>query len=180
MPRSEQFQSKFQVLQDNYITNLPKKLDTIDNCWSMLNNINWDIDRLYQLQMAVHQMAGSAGNFGLKELSEHAKTLDEILSEFIKFEKMPNSDQKDQANTCINKMLESVGVVHEEEHDGLSNNHVGTKILIIDDDDDQAQILKLLCEELGCVATTTNTLKSAPDQILDDVPDLILLIQSDS
>lgn len=175
MPRSREYQEKYQDLRASYLSKLPKQLDMIDNGWSMLNNINWDHAKLENIQRAVHSIAGTAGSFGLTELSNNAFQLDEILRKFVQQRNIPDNATKIKAYSYIQSMLENAGVTSKLPHVEDLNATNATKVLIVDDDEDQASFVELLCFELGCA---TKTLKSPSEVALyvkEEVPDVILM-----
>lgn len=175
MPRSEEFRKQYLSLQEVYLDRLPKKLDAIDNDWSMLNNINWSFERLKKMQHVVRQLAGSAGSYGLKPLSKEAQILDSMIIECLTLKQIPNFELKNKMSTCIKKMYENAGIINDPPVEEHSDAHTGKKILIIDDDREQTQLLELLCKQLNCSATSINTLKEASSHIKKNIPGLILI-----
>ena len=72
---------KINQLKVAYIESLSDKLADINSSWLEITNEN-DVDiQLENLRVNCHKLAGSAGSYGLKEISNSARTLDKLCNE---------------------------------------------------------------------------------------------------
>ncbi|MBF0590297.1 MAG: diguanylate cyclase [Magnetococcales bacterium] len=70
----QKVQEKLEAARHSYAAKLPAKLDEIDAQWHALADDAWDEERFGLLHRMVHTICGSAGTFGLPEVSQTART----------------------------------------------------------------------------------------------------------
>lgn len=67
-------------LRLKYVDSLPDKRDRIKRNWADVQSGGWRTDGVARLKLEVHRLAGSAGSYGLDELSGCAARLDGTLT----------------------------------------------------------------------------------------------------
>jgi HPt (histidine-containing phosphotransfer) domain-containing protein len=78
---SPQAQAMKQKLLGRYIDSLPAKQAELAEAWQSARSQNTASQGLSQLKSLAHRLAGSAGSYGLGELSEAALALDRVLAD---------------------------------------------------------------------------------------------------
>lgn len=74
---SQDLQARLQALRDDFATQLPARIASIERAWqSRAEAIPEDLRELYR---KVHSLSGAAGTFGLPELGEQARRLEDTL-----------------------------------------------------------------------------------------------------
>ncbi len=75
--RKKSIAAKLQALQQRFITELPARLDDIDQAWQACQQTE-SSDLLHRL---VHSLAGSAGTFGCTRLGERSRELELLIQQ---------------------------------------------------------------------------------------------------
>ncbi|VUD53706.1 CAI-1 autoinducer sensor kinase/phosphatase CqsS [Thalassocella blandensis] len=175
MSQPRDYQEKYQSLRDSYMAKLPMQLDMIDDGWSKLNNIQWDPNQLKKLQRIVHSIAGTAGSFGLEDLSHNAEQLETILNDFSKSSSIPDNATKIKVYAFIQSMFDCIGMSSNLPTVEDLNASQALQVLIVDSNEEQASYLELLCFELGCSTKVANSLEDVKQHVHRAVPDVILI-----
>lgn len=175
MTQSQEFQEKFEDLRASFLAKLPQKLDTVDTAWSMLNNVNWDKHQLGNLHRIVHSISGTSATFHMEALAQTAARLDKALGALIENNQIPNNASKTNIEQLIQQLYEHSGIVSDLPEVSDIPVSAWIKVLIVDDDEEQARYLELLCQEMGCITTTLSSPKEVADEVRREVPDLILM-----
>jgi chemotaxis protein histidine kinase CheA len=71
---------EFQKLRTEFRGSLPAKLKRLRSLWERIDCEEPDADALEILKREVHTMAGSAGSFGLPQVSKFAAAAEEALA----------------------------------------------------------------------------------------------------
>ena len=79
---SSEIQLQLNQLRQDYIDRLPDKLQTIAVCWQQLSAY-WETDTADRLYRLVHTLTGSSATFGLTNLSETARQLEQLLQQSL-------------------------------------------------------------------------------------------------
>ena len=109
---SSSTQKKISKLKDDYIASLPDKLENLNKFWQEIVNESSDSSHLESLRVSSHKLAGSAGSYGLKEISNTARTFEKKCAEFMKAEKQ----EPEITETLEQCYQELVSVIQEEIH----------------------------------------------------------------
>ena len=80
-------QQKISKLKDDYVASLPDKLENLNKSWQENFNESCDSSHLESLRVSSHKLAGSAGSYGLKEISNTARIFEKKCADFIKSKK---------------------------------------------------------------------------------------------
>lgn len=90
-------------LKQYYLSKLPDKITAIELGWQEYL-VKPDVEKLLVLYRQTHNMSGSAGTYGYKELSDIAKKIDKIL----RAQSNIDSENKDKITALIAE-LKAVG-----------------------------------------------------------------------
>ncbi|VUD56305.1 Transcriptional regulatory protein WalR [Thalassocella blandensis] len=176
MTRSEKIEEKLALLREKFNAELPIQLNTVDDIWSRLTNIQWDSAKLGKLHQIVHQLAGIGGSFGYTELTKAARELDVMLRTLVSQNSAPEAQVKKQIAQQIVALTKAAGVPDKVNHlANITSLSLNRKILIVDDDGNQADLLKSMCQELGCHVTVLNSPGMLDQQLKIEVPDAIIM-----
>jgi HPt (histidine-containing phosphotransfer) domain-containing protein len=90
---SNEFLLALHVQRTAYLRALPAKVDMIEALWSAFLRDGRDEGRLEEAERHAHSIAGSAGTFGLQELSLKGRVLELLLQDLAGYEgKAPAED----------------------------------------------------------------------------------------
>jgi|688.fasta_scaffold885515_2 HPt (histidine-containing phosphotransfer) domain-containing protein len=96
---TQNFQQQMIALRRYYTSQLPDKVIAIDDAWRDYLE-NPEPDKLRVLFRQTHNLSGSAGTYGYKDISNIAKKLDKIL----RTNKSLNDENKEQISTLITQL----------------------------------------------------------------------------
>lgn len=83
-PRNQEYQrlsKEFEALRAEYRSGMPAKLEKLGTLWSRLASGSAGVQAVAELLLELHGIAGSAGSFGLPQLSEAAHAAETFLAE---------------------------------------------------------------------------------------------------
>lgn len=177
MAHSQKFEERMNLLREKFKSELPGQLNSIDEIWSRLRNVQWDQDKLEKMHNIAHQLAGIGGSFGYVELTKEARELDVTLRALVEERGVPDVSLKEQISQRIAKVKQAAGL--SENSTALTivggSLKLNKKVLIVDDDVKQVGILSALCLEVGCQVFVLNS-PSLLDQYLErETPDIIIM-----
>jgi HPt (histidine-containing phosphotransfer) domain-containing protein len=92
-------------LKQYYLSKLPSKIDAIESAWQDYLS-DPTAEKMQTLYRQAHNMSGSAGTYGYKEISDIAKKMDKIL----RGETHLSSERKDKVTALIAQLR----VVHKK------------------------------------------------------------------
>ena len=100
---SSNAQQKISELKEAYINALPDKLADLNRSWLAVINESSDPAHLESLRVNSHKLAGSAGSYGLKEISNSAREFEKVCNEALKSSIM-EKDIKDRIEISYKKL----------------------------------------------------------------------------
>tara|TARA_R110002167_G_scaffold362718_1_gene582209 strand:+ start:1136 stop:3550 length:2415 start_codon:yes stop_codon:yes gene_type:complete len=180
---SESYEQQLAKLKQEYVETLPKKLQDITSAWEHLQFVNWDSKKLAKLKIFSHDLVGVGANLGFPDINTSAKRLDDQLSS-LKSE-AANQDQRTEISRHLTELAKSINNAVKSYQpstgDGKTSSLVKTNeskkatVAIIEDDQVQANFLKLSLQKQGYVVETFNSPSAfASDQNRTHI-DLIML-----
>lgn len=78
----QDIQARLQVLRDDFAAQLPQRIGAIEHAW--LSRTAATPDALHELYRKVHSLAGAAGTFGMSDLSDQARRVEDDLRPLLK------------------------------------------------------------------------------------------------
>ncbi len=99
---------KLEVLRQSFLQQLPGRLDEIDTHWKG-RVVPGDPKELSTLHRLVHSLTGTSGTFGLMELSEYSRTVEQQLKSLVQNDSPLNAETWEHLGTLL-AGLRSYGV----------------------------------------------------------------------
>ena len=180
------FQEKLQSFAAMYAEKLPNKISEIEKVWQRLQN-EWDQNDLVVMHRLVHNLSGSGKTFGFAELSIKARILEQNLKRIAQSsyaidqtEHLEINNQIVALNQASKRGDASQAPVHLT---SVVTNDISSfdllnpikKIIIVDDDEEAAQEIKLQLEYYGHNVDCFKQIDAFRTAILDN-PDAIVLM----
>ncbi len=94
-------------LRAAYAASLPARLITIEDCWQRLKGSTANSEIATELGTELHQLAGSAGSFGMAELGEAAARAERLLNDADNFDDRGFRQDFDTACSEIEALIRS-------------------------------------------------------------------------
>ena len=142
------------VLRDKFARQLPAKLDDINLHFQRLNPANWQPPDAVALHHLLHALTGSAGTFGMKPVSDAARTMETRLSALLMAVSAPNTSEWQTLNADREHLVKISHIHLQSDAPSLmppTQPHFDRSPLIhlVEDDPAQADHLSLALREEG-------------------------------
>ena len=92
MTGPDRFRATMVEAQNRFAAGLPERLRQIERGWVGLPDGGWEAERFRLLHRQVHNLAGSAGTFGLDAVGEAAMDIERLLTPFLEEGAAPSPD----------------------------------------------------------------------------------------
>lgn len=159
-------QEKMRVLREAYASQLPEKIQQVEDTWEELSPESWSDETLQTLHRMVHSLTGSGATFGFPELSNVARVLEGSLKELVNLKVTPSVEQRAKVNLQIADLRQTA--LNPPDVGGAQELAVvlpsfpepgGTRqIFIVENDDAVSQELALQLNHFGYEVQTFNRL----------------------
>lgn len=161
-------QDKLLELKRLYAQKLPDKIDAIEKITHNLLNRKWDSTLLKELHRIAHTLAGSGGSFGLGDVGQKAKVLEDLTQTLIKNSEKPTQEVelnlkrsvKDLKQVSIDAVNDTSSPAKDPPKEPIADVQKKHVVLMTDDD----QIVEDLKHQLDAFGYRIQWLKS-PQQI---------------
>ena len=191
--------TSLQALQSQYVSNLPARLDEVQTLWDRWTaHAGRDAAACEALHQCVHKISGSAGIFGLPELSMAARAMEQQVSEAMRLDAGRWADVfEDMASAHLHMQVlarAAYGQVPAEGGDGpaVCTDGVGVeavaqkqlagvapavpwRVLLVDDDEPLLQAHATILREVGMSVMTLCHPDQTPAAVRLFEPDVVLL-----
>lgn len=184
---SPELQEKLNALRKMYLQQLPERRKEILNLWEDIPTMSNPESGIETLRNLVHRLSGSAGTYGLPDLSNIAKTLEYSLDEFPsrlssrEHEKMHSIHEGLMAlDDVIQHYLQFKDRVPAQDkeiplQEEKKNKKKTPKILFLDIDGEFTQEAKTIFESYGYKLDTTSDTASFEKHILQGLYDAAII-----
>lgn len=171
-----------QQLEAEFNEKLPSYIEKVQNSWSQLSFVNWDVKLAGSLQYYCHKLAGSTGTYGYSKLAANLRQIEHILATTIATPENIKSEQLSELNQKVEALSEALAMKEQTARltafDGAAAPTTAQDALtiwIIDDDEETGQFIKALLQQTAHDAHYFSSIDSAlsVDETLN--PDLIFL-----
>ena len=115
MPASPDIQDKLAALLKNYRSQLPTRLQEIDELWNQVCERGEMGDPGRELYRLVHSLAGSGASFGFSELSKKAKDFENCLKPYCDNGSPLDEAAQQQLNPSRTSLYDELNRVFSEE-----------------------------------------------------------------
>jgi PAS domain S-box-containing protein len=106
LPSPDLIRSHLEHLQREFAGRLPARLDDIRHRHARLGASGWATQEVEILHRLVHSLTGSAGTFGMRNLSETARQVEAHLARMLRQDEAPDPDEWDAIGEGIERMAE--------------------------------------------------------------------------
>lgn len=101
-------QEMLQLLRQNYVANLPGKLNQIEIIWQDLQQAGWKIEIVQKLHMMVHKLAGSGASYGFPTLSEVARNLEVYMEGSLEDQAPPDAEWQSKLGQMLANLKQAM------------------------------------------------------------------------
>jgi diguanylate cyclase (GGDEF)-like protein len=115
-------QEKIEALREKYKKELPSKFFEISNLFEKYETKGFDHEGFEKFYRLVHNLVGSGATFGLMNVSEKARALDDILKPYIVEQKLPSIKNNLKIKITLNMLARVCTAKHLE----TSSTHIQT------------------------------------------------------
>ncbi len=124
------FEDHLKKLKNQYLIQLPEKINAIKDDWSILKK-EWKHEYITQLHRNVHNLIGTSGTFGLSNLSTMAREIETLLKPFMheSIQQMNNVESKQNIEQKIIALTTIIEGIQTE-----ANNESTSKPSLIADE----------------------------------------------
>lgn len=84
---TQEFQKQLEALRQRFIGGLPERAQHLENIWGYLRHMNWSTQGFSALQQFVHKQSEAGATYGLPELRDAARELENFLAELQELER---------------------------------------------------------------------------------------------
>lgn len=180
---SEAAKERMAKLKANYHQSLGNKLFELRRAWDRIEASKWSEERLLDLQLQVHRLAGSAASYGYRAISDIATRIDLLITD-VEQERRDQAWRSDVTNEFITLTSQlataarSEPGAHEAAHGavygGLRRKATNTSIYLIDSDQEGADHLAAQLAARGFPVTLFTNPQAALRAAMKDQPAMVI------
>jgi len=172
---------EMKTLRESYAAELPEKLSSIDDAWEAFDCGKGDPEQLESIYHMVHDLAGSGGTFGLKDLSIAARNLEMLIKDLID---SGHSLSQEHLKKIKSLMTELHSAAAEPKELGgelgqvvlkTSGEQKNRRIFVVEDDKHLAKELDLQLRHAGYEVSVLGTPEGLKDKVDTTPPAAILM-----
>ena len=167
---------EMKTLRESYAAELPVKLSYIDDTWEAFDCGKGDPEQLESIYHMVHDLAGSGGTFGLKDLSIAARNLEMLIKDLIDSGHSLNQEHRKKIKSLMAELHSAAAEMKElggelgqvvlKTSGELKNRHV----FVVENDKHLAKELDLQLRHAGYEVSVFDT----PEKLKENVEKRIL------
>lgn len=181
---TEDTSRRLQELRQRYFASLPTRRREIAEALGELHATNWSMNSLRELHRRLHMVVGAAGSFSHAELRDPLLPIEEYLGALLDGGLLPSVQDRSLISTQVEEiiaLMQSEDALHTEKplmvpHRGDPSPRIGSqRILIVDDDLEQARHLALQLEAHGVPARVLTRLDTMEAALDEELPAAILM-----
>lgn len=167
-------QETLQALRREYAASLNQKIATIESqCRALARE--WDSEPARLLQENTHQLAGSAGSYGFREVSRVAAELDGLLRTLLENEPSDPTAQSTELTHLIDGLKVAAEAIPARARAFIATGDAQSTVFVVDDDDEVNRLLQLNLEHHGFQVRIFNKLDGLFQAIQETRPDLLVM-----
>jgi HPt (histidine-containing phosphotransfer) domain-containing protein len=106
---SDDIENELEAFNADYRRTLPERLGEIDALWTDLRHGPVSRERMHPLLRGLHAIAGSAGTFGLPQLSEAAAAAEDFLEPFCERASLPDGTERERFEHLLADVRQAAG-----------------------------------------------------------------------
>jgi len=177
-------QSKMEKLRDDYQHKLPHDIRHIRALWKNLLYVKWDNKAFLLFHRLVHNLAGSAGTYGFTEIGALASRLVTQLQALEETHAPPGDRERSRISGGLERLEQMLDLPQQLEVLEAGANLTpapaelpgrATRVLMLEDDTDQAEVVQLYLEHHGYEVRVIDTAEALPGALDVQIPDFMLV-----
>lgn len=145
--------AKLAKLQEAGKAMLPQRIEAIGDLWRQMQTDGWSNAHANQLHCLAHSLAGSAGTFGARAISNAARALELAIIPLARQESFPDDATLQSLNQVVTKLentaIDAIPTVADTPRDKTKHRKDGDLIYIVEDDAPVAEMLATHLKEAG-------------------------------
>jgi len=169
------------LLQQEYCSELPDRLQEIEDAWSSYQSSGWEQVELKQLHFYIHRIVGSAATFGFSQLSESTQSIEQTLIKQIQPRTIPTKELQQKLSEQISLLQQQAkpNSVDVELNSLIKKTEKKDSeqplIYLLEDDQSLAKKLALQLSTYGYEIQVFFNTQSILDATRKQVPDLYIV-----
>ncbi len=182
---------KFERIREIYVESFPKKIQSLRNCWAVLNEATILNEPLAELRTEVHKIAGSSGSHEFNEIHMLAKNVESKLLGVIEAKADWDANKDDIGNFVqqLVDLLETTMLNYnfsedEQDHiprlDVLQLSHRELVIFIVSHRSVELSLLSSILETRGFTVIAFSTMERAQAMSKTVAPSIVVLDLGDA
>ena len=168
MVSNDELQQQLAALRVAYSEQLPAKLQALQQHWQNLQHSPHAKTTLGDIKLQAHSLAGTAGTFGLIEISQQARSLEDVVLQLEQQWPHPAAELLQRGEQLLQGLLnEPLSAAQKENGNAITTvlpKHGGL-IVIADDDFYVTEHLRLQLEHFGYQTSVFNTLEELGNEL---------------
>lgn len=176
---SAEFGKRYQELKKQYLEKLPNRLKELNTLWNRLKHVSWDDKALSVMEQGSHKLSGSGSTFHFPDISEQAQGLEHQL-QLLRGKQDVSLEERAKLEASLRSLEHAIhqainsDTQEEPAPPAPASAKPHHRVAVIEDDLDQADLLRLWLEERGFEVDTFDT-PAAFSQRPNDDHHLILM-----
>ncbi len=159
-----------------YLRHLPERIGAIEENWSSLYNESWNQAKLTRLFQRIQDLAGSAGKFGLIQVSESVYSLEQYFKDIIHTEQRPSPKQSKEVGALIKSLKAVVGHARQPDTGTIPHpNGNNSRLYYLRLNDSVAPGLGGALESLNCTLLQFQSVDDLLKAIDGQAPDALII-----
>lgn len=178
-------QQKIEALQEKYKKSLPDRFLQISNLFEEYEETGFDAEGFHEFYRLVHNLVGSGETFGLMNVSEKARVLDDLLKPYVIENRLPSLQEHAKikmaiamlSRVCIGKNQDigtGIQMPHTSKETTIASIANGKAYLLLKQDAKQPKIDKQL-QNFGFDVTLFHKAEDLLHTLDEQLPALIVL-----
>ncbi|MFO7603386.1 MAG: response regulator [Gammaproteobacteria bacterium] len=132
-------ETRLAALRDAYLRDLAHRLREVDRLWYMLAGPNWQGIHAQDLHRLLHNLAGSGATFGLDDVSQAARKLEQKFKAIIRENRTASAQEREEMAEGFRELDQAVSaaldarpaIARPQAYPGAANEHV---VYLLSDD----------------------------------------------
>ena len=111
---------KLEALRDAYKKELPGKLSKIQSLFDKHADKGFDTESLTLFHRLIHNLIGSGATFGMMQVSEAARVLDDLLKPFIVDDGVPSKKETEAFKVALDSLVKVFEIQTDDTSQSIS------------------------------------------------------------
>ena len=168
-----EFEKRYQELKRQYVEKLPNRLKELNALWNRLKHVNWDDKALSAMEQGAHKLSGSGRTFQFPAVGEQARGLEHQI-QLLRGKQDVSLAERAKLEAALRSLEHAIhqavnsDIPEEATPAAPASAKHHHRVAVIEDDLDQADLLRLWLEERGFEVDTFDTPAAFSQRTRDD------------